>query len=409
MRLLENDISENLTATNEILAKRYQGGDKTALTELIELNTGLIHFVIKDKFFIAAQSHYFSYDDLFQEGVIAFIKAVNNYNADKSSFSTTAIKYINWHLIRYIKQNKPKYELTLDTTVGEDDDITLIDLIADDKIDIEGEYAENALMQEIKDFISNMPEDERQFAKLHYGFYGVKLTIDETASKLGLNEYQRQRLREKTKAKLKEKYGHLMINYIPKEKKSFNPDRLERKINGNELYYSLNSFKNFMEYYDDLKRAYEEVDGYSSGTNLSLAKPTNRAISDSTANKADKGVKLKEKIILMDRLMPTVKQEIEFYINRLYGRKVISSKATTYKLIKDMFVELKSEKEIIKKHGKDYKKKLFNFLKWHKDKKPINDYILKHFRYDERPEYIDISAILYYNAMEAVNRRKKEA
>ena len=89
---------------------------------------------------------------------------------------------------------------------------------------------------------------------------------------------------------------------------------------------------------------------------------TNRGISDSTANKAGKGINFKEKIELIEKLMPTVKQEMECYISRLYGRKAISSKATTYKLIKDMFVELKSEKEIIKNHGKDYELSLIHIF-----------------------------------------------
>lgn len=86
--------------SNEELVQLYQNGDKKALEKLIQANTGIIHKIANKYNGINRE---LEFDDLFQSGVLGFIKAVEKYNCNhekKAKFITYAIflidRYIYW-------------------------------------------------------------------------------------------------------------------------------------------------------------------------------------------------------------------------------------------------------------------------------------------------------------------------
>ena len=63
--------------SNEELVQLCQSGDKTALEQLIQANTGIINKIANKYNGINRE---LEFDDLFQSEVLGFIKAVEKYN-----------------------------------------------------------------------------------------------------------------------------------------------------------------------------------------------------------------------------------------------------------------------------------------------------------------------------------------
>lgn len=215
---------------------------------------------------------------------------------------------------------------------------------------------------------------------------------------LDLNTSQRQRINKSTKEKLKNEFGHLIIR-PRQERTDFNPIRLEKQKRNNNLCNNLNSFNNFIEYYNDLLEEYKAIDGYNTDTSLSLAKHSNRINADTTAKKGIAKHEIKEKIKAVEKLIPEQKKSIKLYIQSLFSKKGADSKI--YPILIDMYVKGMSEKRLEKKYGVKYKESIYNFFRMNKNRKPIKNGILNHFTYIERPAHLDIYEILYLNEIES--------
>lgn len=86
---------------NEDLIKAIKAGINPVenLNTLYLNNTGLIHKIALKYTGLA------EYDDLFQEGSIGLINAVNNYDPEQGAFSTYARMWIQHNMQRYIENN----------------------------------------------------------------------------------------------------------------------------------------------------------------------------------------------------------------------------------------------------------------------------------------------------------------
>ena len=89
------------TAEMNSLAKRAKGGEEQAKEELIRCNYPLIKSIVK---------HYIGkgveYDDLFQIGIIGFLKAINNFEEGFSvKFSTYAVPMIDGEIKRFLRDD----------------------------------------------------------------------------------------------------------------------------------------------------------------------------------------------------------------------------------------------------------------------------------------------------------------
>ena len=124
--------------SNEELVQLYQNGDKKALEELIQANTGIIHKIANKYNGISRE---LEFDDLFQSGVLGLINAVEKYNCNhekKAKFITYAIFLIDRYIYccvngrgsKEIENNKFYNSCTsLNAPIGEDETGEVIDFI----------------------------------------------------------------------------------------------------------------------------------------------------------------------------------------------------------------------------------------------------------------------------------------
>lgn len=89
-------MNENLT-----LIQRFKAGDRQALDELVEKNTGLIWSVARRFFGRGCDP-----DDLFQLGSVGFLKAVNGFDLSYGTqFSTYAVPKITGEILRFLRDD----------------------------------------------------------------------------------------------------------------------------------------------------------------------------------------------------------------------------------------------------------------------------------------------------------------
>lgn len=96
------NLEKYIRGQNEELVKRYQSGEENLLEDIILNNKGLVDFCVI-KFLRAKTYQSLTKEDLEQEGIVALIKAVRNYDeAMENSFSVYAYKAITNGIIRAI-------------------------------------------------------------------------------------------------------------------------------------------------------------------------------------------------------------------------------------------------------------------------------------------------------------------
>ncbi len=93
---------------NTELITRYHSGDESAISEILELNQGLINSIairFRDR---AAESHGMELDDLTQIGAIGLIKAVRSFDMSfGTAFSTYAVPLIIGEIKRFLRDDGP--------------------------------------------------------------------------------------------------------------------------------------------------------------------------------------------------------------------------------------------------------------------------------------------------------------
>jgi RNA polymerase sigma factor (sigma-70 family) len=162
--------------TNEQLIQEYRNGSSEALTILIKQNEGLIRKVA----YQYSLNGRYDMDDLIQEAYLGFIRAVDKYNFDlenRAAFSTYSVYWINMKLNMYTKRNK-SITLSLDAPMGNDDeDISLMDTIADsspgpEELEEESDYRRDLRCRVSRAMADELTLKQQEIIKMRYGFYG---------------------------------------------------------------------------------------------------------------------------------------------------------------------------------------------------------------------------------------------
>lgn len=119
--------------------------------------------------------NYSNYDDLCQEGMIALLNAMKNYNPKKGIFFYWAHRYIETKIVRMANNhsvirfpikaariNPPKRESTIPV---------IIDFMSPDKI-----FESSELKEQIKNSINHLEAHDKKIVNMLYGFDGEKQT-----------------------------------------------------------------------------------------------------------------------------------------------------------------------------------------------------------------------------------------
>ena len=180
--------------SNEELVQLYQNGDKKALEELIQANTGIIHKIANKYNGINRE---LEFNDLFQSGVLGLINAVEKYNCNhekKAKFITYAIFLIDRYIYCCVKgrgskeiENNKFYNscTSLNAPIGEDETGEVIDFI--EGVDYGFENIEEKiflinLRNELEEIMQKYNTlEQREILKHRYGWNTKPMTLNDVA------------------------------------------------------------------------------------------------------------------------------------------------------------------------------------------------------------------------------------
>lgn len=103
----QKNLSKEETNSLVIQAKN---GDKDAVEKLILHNGRLINFVIKKNSFFRFYCGTFDYEDLYQQGMLGLLRAIQSYDETKgAAFSTYAVLWIFQSITRFLAVNSSNF------------------------------------------------------------------------------------------------------------------------------------------------------------------------------------------------------------------------------------------------------------------------------------------------------------
>lgn len=180
---------------NEELVQLYQNGDKKALEELIQANTGIIN-KISNKY--NGINRELELEDLYQNGVLGLITAAKKYdfnNEKKAKFITYAVFYIDRYIHRSVNgasskdigNNKLYNSCTsINVPVGEEGETEELGAFIED-IDYGFENTEEKiflanLRKELEEVMrTHNTLEQREILKFKYGWNATPMKLDDIA------------------------------------------------------------------------------------------------------------------------------------------------------------------------------------------------------------------------------------
>lgn len=170
-------------------------------TKLVIENQRLISIMIK-KLKIK-----WDYEELLEIGMIGLCKGALWYDSSKGyAVSTYLSKCIANELLMHLRKiSKPTYKaMSLNETFNEADNLTLLDVLEDERVNVERETEQNLLAIEINNLLSKL-DDKECFVITHkYELNGAKrLTQDKVAVALGISQGYVSRIEKRALKKLK--------------------------------------------------------------------------------------------------------------------------------------------------------------------------------------------------------------
>lgn len=201
-------MAEKLSGTDESLIN-YMEGNGTLLqqykavgdeeekirlrNEIAKQNDKLIHLVINKYFPNTGYQHR---DDMYSEGYLGLINAIETYDPDKGvNFSTWATKQIRFAILNSFRSNSIKTPKSLDEPVGEPDSSessTLAEFVADQGPDVHNlvinslRGQQDRLMPVLKDIFAESPEQLKVVVLRHGLAGGDPMTPSQIAASLDI-------------------------------------------------------------------------------------------------------------------------------------------------------------------------------------------------------------------------------
>ena len=147
------------------------------------------------------------YEELLEIGMIGLCKGALWYDPTKGyTVSTYLSKCIANELLMHLRKiSKPTYKaMSLNETFNEADNLTLLDVLEDERVNVERETEQNLLAIEINNLLSKL-DDKECFVITHkYELNGAKrLTQDKVAVALGISQGYVSRIEKRALKKLK--------------------------------------------------------------------------------------------------------------------------------------------------------------------------------------------------------------
>lgn len=187
------------------MLERCQAGDIEARNILIEKNMRLVAHMIKK--YISKERET---EDLISVGTIGLIKAINSFKPEKSiKLATYAAKCIDNELLMMLRAEKRKSkEVSMYDPIGTDkegNEISLIEIVGEQTVDVVDDYIFNERIKCIKNNMSDILTDrEYTIIKYRYGLLDEReYTQNEIAGMLNISRSYVSRIEKKALNKLK--------------------------------------------------------------------------------------------------------------------------------------------------------------------------------------------------------------
>lgn len=155
------------------LVRRAKSGDRAAVERLVEAHVRLISREARRH---SARTQ--SYDDLLQEGLLAFVGALDGYDPDQGHrLMTYALHWVRRAIARAVAQDREsrfaaEVEIvSLEARVGSDSESTLMELLEDpDAADPEQNALQSLSSEQIRSVVGDLPDRERRVVEERFGF-----------------------------------------------------------------------------------------------------------------------------------------------------------------------------------------------------------------------------------------------
>ncbi len=193
---------------NALLEKYFQG-DQNARNDLIEHNLRLVAHIAKKY-----ENTKDLQEDLISIGTIGLIKAVDSYNADKSTkLGTYAAKCIENEILMHLRHSKKAaLDVSLNEVLGVDKDggeMTLLDIIPAQQKDIIEQIQTNDQIHKLQEYFSQLSPREQEILIYRYGLNNHPVyTQKEIAHMMNISRSYVSRLEKRALIKLLKAYLH---------------------------------------------------------------------------------------------------------------------------------------------------------------------------------------------------------
>ena len=189
------------------LIKRMENGDKAAREKPIEHNLRLVAHVVKKYYTERAEQ-----DDLISIGTIGLIKGISSFNSNKGiKLATYAARCIENEILMYFRSlKKTAQDVSINEPIETDkegNNLTLIDVIADDK-NILDEIDLRIKIEKLQKYMDDvLTAREKLIISLRFGLIGgSEKTQREVAKQLKISRSYVSRIEKKALIKLYEKF-----------------------------------------------------------------------------------------------------------------------------------------------------------------------------------------------------------
>ena len=187
---------------------KFAEGDLLAKSTLVERNLRLVAHIVKKYSYPGKDV-----DDLISIGTVGLIKGIDSFDMNKGiRLATYAAKCIDNELLMMLRSEKRKArEVSIYEPIGTDkegNEISLIEIVKADDVDVVEEYVLRQNISKVFQFIDELlTEREREIIILRYGLYGHnEITQRELAIKLNISRSYVSRIEKKALRKLREKF-----------------------------------------------------------------------------------------------------------------------------------------------------------------------------------------------------------
>lgn len=186
------------------LVKRVKNKEEGAFTELLQKFRPMIYSFFKN-YHLEGGDYSISREDLYQEGCLALLEAVESYNEKKGAqFSTFAYivirRRIHHHLRKEFRKLKSEY-YSLDAL---DEIDHYKSLASPSPTSTEENYRQQKIMLQIRDYIRTLDEEDRDIV----AYRSQKKSYVEIAEILGINPKKVDNRLQKMKHDFRRRYPH---------------------------------------------------------------------------------------------------------------------------------------------------------------------------------------------------------